>query len=210
MEEKEIIRSKKSSFAKITLIVGLCTLVFSIVLQTIASDFYVDGLQFHDVIAYYLVPFVYPNEGVLIFCVFTYIGIILSAFGLIFLLANRKVSLTVTNKRVFGTAKWGKRIDLPIDMISSVATIMLGGIAVSTSSGSIRFMGVKNNAEIHKAISKLLLERQGKEKPVTTTTIKQEIPQSNADELKKYKELLDMGVITQEEFDAKKKQLLGL
>ena len=31
-----------------------------------------------------------------------------------------------------------------------------------------------------------------------------------ADELKKYKELLDSGVITQEEFDAKKKQLLGL
>lgn len=35
-------------------------------------------------------------------------------------------------------------------------------------------------------------------------------PISNADELKKYKELLDMGVITQEEFDAKKKQILGL
>ena len=33
---------------------------------------------------------------------------------------------------------------------------------------------------------------------------------SNADELKKYKELLDAGIITQEEFDAKKKQLLGL
>jgi len=33
---------------------------------------------------------------------------------------------------------------------------------------------------------------------------------SSADELKKFKELLDSGVITQEEFDAKKKQLLGL
>ena len=33
---------------------------------------------------------------------------------------------------------------------------------------------------------------------------------SPADELKKYKELLDMGIITQDEFDAKKKQLLGL
>lgn len=33
---------------------------------------------------------------------------------------------------------------------------------------------------------------------------------SNADELKKYKELLDSGAITQEEFDKKKKQLLGL
>ena len=41
------------------------------------------------------------------------------------------------------------------------------------------------------------------EKNITTSP-------SNADELKKYKELLDAGVITQEEFDAKKKQLLGL
>lgn len=33
---------------------------------------------------------------------------------------------------------------------------------------------------------------------------------SNADELKKFKDLLDSGAITQEEFDEKKKQLLGL
>lgn len=33
---------------------------------------------------------------------------------------------------------------------------------------------------------------------------------SSADELKKFKELLDNGIITQDEFDAKKKQILGL
>ena len=33
---------------------------------------------------------------------------------------------------------------------------------------------------------------------------------TGADEIKKYKELLDCGAITQEEFDAKKKQILGL
>ena len=33
---------------------------------------------------------------------------------------------------------------------------------------------------------------------------------SQADEIKKFKELLDNGIITQEEFEAKKKQLLGL
>lgn len=38
-----------------------------------------------------------------------------------------------------------------------------------------------------------------------------ETPTTSAmDELKKLKELLDMGIVTQEEFDAKKKQLLGL
>ena len=33
---------------------------------------------------------------------------------------------------------------------------------------------------------------------------------SPADELMKYKQLLDAGIITQSEFDAKKRQLLGL
>ena len=41
-------------------------------------------------------------------------------------------------------------------------------------------------------------------------TQKQESQISLADEIKKFKDLLDMGAITQEEFDAKKKQLLGL
>ena len=39
-------------------------------------------------------------------------------------------------------------------------------------------------------------------------TVVQQAPP--AEELKKFKELLDMGVISQEEFDAKKKQILGL
>ena len=40
-------------------------------------------------------------------------------------------------------------------------------------------------------------------------TVINEAP-SSADELLKFKQLFDAGVITQEEFDAKKKQLLGL
>lgn len=49
------------------------------------------------------------------------------------------------------------------------------------------------------------LEKLNEEKRSSTS-----VPTSCADELKKLKELLDSGVITQEEFDAKKKQLLGL
>lgn len=33
---------------------------------------------------------------------------------------------------------------------------------------------------------------------------------SQADEIKKFKDLFDQGIISQEEFEAKKKQLLGL
>lgn len=47
-------------------------------------------------------------------------------------------------------------------------------------------------------------------KMLKNTPITQVQSVSTADELKKFKELLDIGIITQEEFDAKKKQLLGL
>lgn len=60
---------------------------------------------------------------------------------------------------------------------------------------------------MYETISKLIVERQNKETK-SETVVKQET--SNADELKKYKDLLDSGVTTQEEFDQKKKQLLGL
>lgn len=51
-------------------------------------------------------------------------------------------------------------------------------------------------------------ERRAEAKNPAPTQIVQQA--SAADEIKKFKELLDMGIITQEEFDAKKKQLLGL
>lgn len=43
-----------------------------------------------------------------------------------------------------------------------------------------------------------------------SVTNQSNVKTSEADEIMKFKELLDKGVITQEEFDAKKKQLLGL
>lgn len=46
--------------------------------------------------------------------------------------------------------------------------------------------------------------------PKPNMVINQEKPQSNADELRKYKELLDQNIITSEEFEIKKKQLLNI
>ena len=46
--------------------------------------------------------------------------------------------------------------------------------------------------------------------PVDVTPTPVEKPVDVVEELKRYKDLLDSGILTQEEFDAKKKQLLGL
>lgn len=131
--------------------------------------------------------------------------IVLAIIGFVFYKRWSKVQITVTNKRVYGCDATAKRVDLPLDSITAVGTSLFSGLAVTTASGAIKFVFLKNRDELHEEISKLLISRQER-----SAVIKQEIPQSAADELKKYKALLDSGTITQAEFDAKKKQLLGL
>ena len=117
--------------------------------------------------------------------------------------------ITVTDKRVYGSSVFGKKVDLPMDSISAVATsVFLNVICVATSAGKIKFYLVSNYTEIHHELSTLISARQKENS--TAPIINQIKTESGADELKKYKELLDNGIITQEEFDAKKKQLLGL
>ncbi len=121
----------------------------------------------------------------------------------------RSYELTVTDKRIFGKVAWGKRVDLPVDSVSATEMIrFLKGVSVSTSSGRISFRVLKNADAIYQVISNLLIERQQEKSKPTPMA---EAPKSDeADQLKKYKELFDSGVITQEEFEAKKMQLLGL
>ena len=136
------------------------------------------------------------------------IGVFALIGGLIYLWL-RSYELTITDKRIFGKVAWGKRVDLPVDSVSATASLrFLNGVSVATSSGRISFRVLKNADAIYQVISNLLIERQ-QEKSNPAPVV--EAPKSDeADQLKKYKELLDSGVITQEEFDAKKKQLLGL
>ena len=61
-----------------------------------------------------------------------------------------------------------------------------------------------------KALSKEEFEAEKAKRNAPAQSAAQPAAISGAEELKKFKELLDMGIISQEEFDAKKKQLLGL
>ena len=139
--------------------------------------------------------------------------IILIPVGLIFVLINALWGigeLTVTDKRVYGKVAFGKRVDIPLDSITAVGIGAFKSVAVSSASGRIGFNNIANRDEIYDVISKLLLNRQ-KDNRITEITKQSSSASSNAaNEIKQYKELLDSGVITQEEFDAKKKQLLNL
>jgi len=114
-------------------------------------------------------------------------------------------SLTITDKKVSGRAGFKKQVDLPLSQISAVGLGWASSIAIGTSSGKLTFWHIANRDEVYKTLSDLL-SNTNKVKAVRV----EPAAISNADELKKYKDLLDAGIITQEEFDAKKKQLLGL
>ena len=100
-----------------------------------------------------------------------------------------------------------KNFELPIDSISAVAEkgLMIKSLSVSSASGRISFP-VDRHIEVKNTISSLITERR----TAQTSKGNEGFSDSNIHELEKYKELLDKGVITQEDFDAKKKQILRL
>ena len=85
-----------------------------------------------------------------------------------------------------------------------------GGMTSSSSQYSgenaIQFSGKERNAEAEIVVAFIRQQIDAVKNAPTGGTVQA----SPAEELKKFKELLDMGIISQEEFDEKKKQLLGI
>ena len=148
----------------------------------------------------------YATHGLLSLEAFLAWGsLIVIVFGITLYIAGKNCRLTVTDKRVYGVAKFNARVDIPLDSVSAVGTIgLFKGISISSSSGLIKFWFIKNAAEIHKVVSELIVKRSASSIVAEKGTI------DDADELMKFKDLLDKGIISQEEFDAKKKHILGL
>jgi hypothetical protein len=80
-------------------------------------------------------------------------------------------------------------------------------VAVATASGLTKFSLIENYEEIGNVLSQLINQRQRNTQATTAPSFSKSDP---IEDLIKLKSLLDSGIITQEEFDAKKKQLLGL
>ena len=199
MNEEIIVKSELKDTKKICMMLPVIAFGVYVLVSLYASNCFGEfdfeyGFGFGNGANYVLIPLIF----------------VFATLGYFIYLRWSKVKLVVTDKRVYGNDAFGKRVDLPLDSITAVATNVFSGLAVTTSSGAIKFVMLKNRDKIHSEISKLLVERQNANKTIKETIVKQEHLLSNADEIKKYKELLDSGVISQEEFDAKKKQLLGL
>ena len=87
----------------------------------------------------------------------------------------------------------------------------IGGCIVIDTLGDDPQINMPSRELVGVVLPKLNELVMGRKSESTASTVVNNIQQvSPAEELKKMKELLDMGIISQEEFDAKKKQLLGL
>lgn len=103
---------------------------------------------------------------------------------------------------------------LGIDTIGTISGVMENGVVKSILGGTKSRQNaesVSNNSGIIDTVADVVEIATGKDVPKLNPNNKCEMSyDEKIDAVKKLKGLLDMGAITQEEFDAKKKDLLGL
>ena len=129
--------------------------------------------------------------------------------------AGGKVIFFITNKRILYGCKDFLSATLKSisfddcnDIESNTLGIFTGKIYINTKTEKISFeIDKKHCLRIANTIDALIKDIC-KEKKSEATVVVQQV--SGANELLMYKQLLDQGIITQEEFEAKKKQILGL
>ena len=144
----------------------------------------------------------YAVAGFMMGGIFVLCGILVLVIAII----GGKASLTVTPSRVYCRALFSE-VSLPMDSITMINKKGLKKFRIESPSENIDFSFYSKNArdDAYDVINRQIAEVKNNKGSVTVVN-----NNSNADELKKYKDLLDSGIISQEEFDAKKKQLLGL
>lgn len=118
--------------------------------------------------------------------------------------------LVVTDKNfysvVFNKTFSADKVLMPLSKISSFTVSGLVGMKLTITEGTTKYEydTVSNSKIIVEAIKNKASKSEEQSKTETLT------PTDPAEELRKYKQLLDDGIITQEDFDKKKAVLLGI
>ena len=119
----------------------------------------------------------------------------------------RNNQITLTNYKITGTYNRHLSLNIPIDSVSSVSKGWMGSLCITCAGNKYNIIYVSNRDVFCSKLNELLNTRTQQALKGTPTVVNK---QSNYEELTKLKQLLDSGIITQEEFNEKKKQLLGL
>lgn len=129
---------------------------------------------------------------------------------------TRTVLVICTNRRVIFLNKnmffGGDSTDIPLNMINSVQLVthlLLADISITTGANTtmLKQLTKESAGILAKTIKQESLKFQ---QQMLHPNVNETKSTDSADEIRKFKQLADDGIITQEEFEAKKKQLLGL
>lgn len=140
------------------------------------------------------------RTGLLIFV--AALVLIMLVFQVLTLLEKKK-KIIIEKRGVICTGSLGKEIVFPIKRSLTVKKGLFNGIRVKSPEHRYYILSVSNGKEIVDVVNNIKSEIQ---KALSDSKAKT----SATEELLKLKELLDAGVITQDEFDAKKKAYLNL
>ena len=119
----------------------------------------------------------------------------------------RNNEITLTNYKITGTYNRRLSLNIPIDSVSSVSKGGMGSLCITCAGNRYNISYVSNRDVFCSKLNELLNTRTQQALKGIAPIINQ---QSKYDEIAQLKKLLDNGIITQEEFETKKKQLLGL
>lgn len=130
---------------------------------------------------------------------------------------DQNFAYVITNKRILMGQKQkiaGEKFQaIYLDNINDItftSGLILGVMTIDTIKEVFNVGLDKNSAkEISSKVLQVFHDLRTQKEPAPTAQTS-DSTFSTADEILKFKQLLDAGVLTQEEFDAKKKQLLGL
>lgn len=118
---------------------------------------------------------------------------------------TEQCEIIITESCVCGKIARGKNVEIPLNQITAIHKCSFIGISVSSLLGIYNFYLIENHEKVIRELSHLLTS------PESSCNAKDKsIEEDKIEKLKALNELLVEGVLTQEEFDSKKKKLLGL
>ena len=144
----------------------------------------------------------YSNTNTAFFIIYGILFLIVGTLNLYYLI-DRKTEIVIKNELLICKRNNGKSIQALLENINSVETTRLKGLSLIGNGFKYKIILVENNEVLREEIMKLLSK-------ISKVEHKKEDNYDSMKELKKYKKLLDDGIITEEEFDKKKKELLNL
>lgn len=225
MEERIVIKGtpQKNIIARIIMIVGIVLIFVSILVAYYLFSHYQVNLLYGSINQLWVdLEKVYDGSFFLFFISelfdidlqygpMTTVGLIAAIIGIVMKVKTEKCEITVTNQMIMGKLPRGKEVSIPMNQITAINPSSFNGISIASIGNVSNFYCFKNRDEVVKAIAYLLANPQQAtvHDAQLTASATAEVTDEEA-QLKRLKELLDVGVLTQEEFDAKKKQILGL